>query len=471
MSTFSGLNTSYTALVAARTAIEVAGQNIANVKTPGYTRQRAELVSNPALGYVGLFAPPKPGVGQGVNVGGIARLADGVVDRLVRTTSATAGFHGVRAAALASLEQGFSEPGPNGISAQLQEFWAAWQDLGNHAGSSAASAVVLEEAGALASRIAAGHRAATDQWKSLRGEAAVMTDRVNAAAADVAELNRTIRSTLLAGGNVNELLDQRDRLALELADLAGGVVDERADGTVDVLVGGNPVVTGTTAHRVVLTGPTTPGGVVALEWERRPGAAVALDDGALGGALSMLAPADAGGTGGALAEAAAAYDRLATRLAEQVNAVHRTGATTGGATGLDFFALDPGVPPALGLRVVPTDASGIAAGAVGGGALDGSIADAISGIGLREDAPDALWSAFVAGVGVTSKAEAGRAMVAGLAAGNAFARQQSGASVDLDEENLGLVLAQTAYQGAARVFTAIDEMLDTLVNRTGIVGR
>ncbi|MGH3706000.1 MAG: FlgK family flagellar hook-associated protein, partial [Agromyces sp.] len=222
----------------------------------------------------------------------------------------------------------------------------------------------------------------------------------------------------------------------------------------------------------VLAGPTTPdGGTVTLEWERRPGTPVALDGGELAGAVSMLAPATASGNGGQLAEALASYNGLAEALAVQVNTLHRSGSTTGGQTGLDFFSVDPTRPAALGLGVIPTGAAGIASGAVGAGPLDGSMADAIAQLRLADDAPDAHWATFVAKVGVAAGAEHDRAVVAELAMDSAVARQQSSASVDLDEENMNLVLAQTAYQGAARVFTAIDEMLDVLINRTGIVGR
>lgn len=472
MSTFSGLTTSYSALTAARTAIEVAGQNIANVTTPGYTRQRAELLSNGALASAGPLAAPRPGIGQGVTVGGIARLADELLNAQARGASATAGFHASRAISLAKLEDGLHEPGANGIAAQLQEFWASWQDLASSAGSGAASAVVIEEANTLVARIAEGARDVVGQWKALRAEAVAMVESVNTAAERIANLNDTIRRVALAGGNTNELMDERDRFAADLASTAGGIVDAHPDGTVGVLVGGNPVVSGTSWNRVVLSGDTTPdGAAITLEWERRPGMPAPLDGGALAGALTMLAPATASGTGGALAEALASYDGLATALATQVNAVHRTGNTTAGTTGLDFFSLDPARRPALGLGVIPTGPDGIATGAPGAGARDGSVADAIAQLRLGADAPDVRWAAFVARVGIEARGEHDRATVSELAMNNAVGRQQSGASVDLDEENLNLVLAQTAYQAAARAFTAIDEMLDVLINRTGLVGR
>ena len=59
----------------------------------------------------------------------------------------------------------------------------------------------------------------------------------------------------------------------------------------------------------------------------------------------------------------------------------------------------------------------------------------------------------------------------GLALDAATALQQSQTGVDLDEETANLLTYQHAYQGAARVLTAIDEMLDVLINRTGLVGR
>jgi flagellar hook-associated protein 1 FlgK len=77
----------------------------------------------------------------------------------------------------------------------------------------------------------------------------------------------------------------------------------------------------------------------------------------------------------------------------------------------------------------------------------------------------------VSGVGTASRSATSEATLTGLALGNARTQQQSGAGVDLDEENVALLTYQHAYQGAARVLTAVDEMLDTLINRVGLVGR
>jgi len=245
-----------------------------------------------------------------------------------------------------------------------------------------------------------------------------------------------------------------------------------------VLIGGNAIVSGDTFRPVTVVGSLRMAGAAVnephLEWANRPGATAALDGGEIAGALSMLAPAN-GGKGGAIAEAANEYNLFAAKLAADVNAVHRQGetadSTTGAASGLDFFAIDPALPVAIGLSVVPSDVSGIATGTPGAGAYNGGNADAIAKIGTAIDSPDKTWSSFVTRTGVSARTEMQQAVLGELAATSASSNQLANASVDLDEENVNMLTFQVAYQGAARVMTAIDEMLDTLINRTGIVGR
>jgi flagellar hook-associated protein 1 FlgK len=137
----------------------------------------------------------------------------------------------------------------------------------------------------------------------------------------------------------------------------------------------------------------------------------------------------------------------------------------------DFFSFTAGVPKALGLTVLPADVTGIAAARPGMGGADGGVADAIGGIGNASDGPDALWSAYVVQLGVLSRSTSQQAALSEQSLNAASTAQLSQAGVDLDEETANLLTYQYAYQGAARVMTAIDEMLDVLINRTGIVGR
>lgn len=474
MSTFSGLNTAYTALNAARQGLDVVGQNISNVNTEGYTRQR---VTTSSIGGVAQTGPLSHGtrVGQGVSVDGIARLGGLFVDSKVRSSSAAAGFWDVRSAALGNLEGILQEPGKNGISAQLSEFWAAWQDVSNRAGEPSSAGVLLEQSGVLTSRIGQAYTDIETEWAGLRSETSGMVSELNSAAQQVADLNARIRSSLAAGGSVNELLDKRSTLTAAIATLAGGTARETADGTVEVLIGGNAIVSGDSYRPVTISGgfrmEDGATDAVRLEWAHRPGSPIALEGGRIGAAVGVLAPADGAGTGGTFAEAAASLNRFATDLATKVNAVHSTGQSSTGATGLDFFGFAAGVPAARGLSVIPTSIDGVASGTPGTGAYNGTVADAIAQLGIDPSGPDSLWSSIVTGIGVDSRTATQQSDLAGISANAAVNAQLSHSAVDLDEENINMLTYQLAYQGAARVMTAVDEMLDTLINRTGVVGR
>ncbi|MET0162911.1 MAG: flagellar basal body rod C-terminal domain-containing protein, partial [Microbacteriaceae bacterium] len=175
--------------------------------------------------------------------------------------------------------------------------------------------------------------------------------------------------------------------------------------------------------------------------------------------------------GGPIAKAAEQYNALATKLADSVNELHAAGSTTGGATGLDFFAFTAGAPAATGLTVVPTSAAGIATGVAANGAADGSVAAGIADLFEQPGSVAKNWSDFVTTFAASSKAATTTAKGAETAASNALGAQAAGASVDMDEENVNLLMYQQAYQASARVLSAVDEALDTLINRTGLVGR
>jgi len=471
VSTFGSLATAYSGLAAARAGIDVTGQNIANAGTAGYTRQRVSQSSIPAA-QTGFVRGTAALAGQGVSVDGIARLASLTLDAGVRVASGSSAYADARAAALSALENGLNEPGDDGLASKLDAFWSSWSELSTHPDDPGAASAVIGAAKTVASALASGSKAIDTQWSTVRGTVDGQVQQLNSAASQVADLNGRIRTALASGGNANELLDQRDQLTEQIASLAGGTVRQNADGTVDVLIGGNAIVQGTDARSVALGGGQrlADGAAVTLTWTSGTAGAVSLSGGSIGGNLSLLAPVTANGTGGALAEASASYDQVATKLATAVNAVHATGTTPTGATGTPFFSLTAGVPAAQGLGVVPTDGSGLATRNAAG-ELDDSFADALSRLGTAPDGADRSWATFVAGVGTASRSASSESTLTGLALTNARTQQQSSAGVDLDEENVNLLSYQHAYQGAARVLTAVDEMLDTIINRTGIVGR
>jgi flagellar hook-associated protein 1 FlgK len=474
MSTFSGLNSAYTGLAAARHGIDVVGQNINNVNTAGYTRQRAVQQASGSLAQVGPLTGQVK-VGQGVSVTTIQRLGDTFLDARVRSSTASSGYWGVRANSLSTLQTSLHEPGDAGISKQLSNVWQAWSDMGNKAGDLPAAAVLLQQSTALATQIADGYTSVTTQWNQLKTDTEGMVVELNDAATQVAALNGLIRSTLNAGGSANEYIDQRNTLTTTMATLSGATVRNLPDGTAEVLLGGNALVSGDRSYAVEVAGTTqmvgAAGDPVKLSWTGRPDVPVSVDGGEIAGALSTLAGANATGTGGALAEAAADYNEFATFLAEKINTVHRTGVIADGTSGHDFYTISATGPAALGLSVAPTDITGIAFAAPGKGGLDGSIAAAVAALKSAKDSPDLKWSGIVTTIAIATKTGLQQSALADLSTKAAVGNQLANSAVDMDEEQMNLSMYQTAYNGAARVMTAVDEMLDTLINRTGLVGR
>jgi flagellar hook-associated protein 1 FlgK len=473
MSSFSGLSTALSSLNAQRQALEVAGQNVANANTVGYTRQRADMTSVESLTTPSLFAG-RPGIGTGVRVTDVARLGDMFLDARVRSETGSAAFAKTRAEVYARLESTVAEPGDKGVSHALTTFWASWEDVGNSPSSDAARAVLLENATTLAGRISSAYDAVQTQWSQTRSELLTAVDEVNSIADGVAHLNDQIRGVVASGGSANELVDQRNVMVTTLSRLIGATGTERQDGTLDVMVSGNALVRGGTAHTIEVRQPQSAtslaearaGKGVELRWAHND-VALGSGTGKVMGLVTALAPDTSGGI---LAVAAKSYDTLAETLRDQVNAVHTGSRTVAGVEGEDFFA-STGPSAAQHLRVAVTSVAGIAVAGEDRGALDGSRADAMALLGTTTGGPDSTWSASVVSLGISSRAATQRATVAETTRATAERLQLSATSVDIDEESVNMLAYQRAYEGAARVLTAIDEMLDTLINRTGVVGR
>ncbi len=472
MSTFSGLSTALSSLIAQRQALEVSGQNIANAKTAGYTRQRVTMQAVEALSSPTLYSTNNV-AGTGTKVNSIDRLGDIFLDARLRSETSGAAFHKAQAAALSQLETTMKEPATNGVAAQLSQLWASWHDVANAPDDPAARNVLLGDAKALVTRISAGYRAVETQWDQARTSVDTLTTEVNTTATAVAHLNEQIRSILVSGGSANELIDQRSEMVTKLSGLVGAEARERDDGTLDVMVAGNALVRGVEAKAItvigsrVMTEATTQppvGNQVRLAWAASPTTPLALEGGTLASHVANLSP------GGMLATAADRWNDLATNLRTTVNTAHVAATDLDSAAGTEFFGMGTG-PAATALTVAITDPRKVAAAKPGNGVLDGSAADGIAQLANAAGGPDAMWRAFVVDVGVQSRAATQRASVTESARATAENLQLSSASVDIDEETINMLAYQRAYEGAARVMTAIDEMLDVLINRTGVVGR
>jgi flagellar hook-associated protein 1 FlgK len=463
-STFGGLSTALNALMAQRTELTTTGQNIANVGTPGYTRQRAELQAASGASTAGLMRGTfTEQTGSGVNVLSIKRLSDAFVDARQRDAHASTAGSQATVQAYDQVESIVGEPSDTGLSSQLTQFWTSFQTLAVSPNSVGARQAVLSKAQAIVDTVQHGRSAVDSAYTDTRTQLDALVAQVNTTATGVADLNDKIRVAQAGGAQPNELMDRRDQLVLQMSELTGARSTSNADGTVNVSVQGMAIVSGTHATALSVSGGTSIDTSTAtpLQLTFANGGTAGITGGQLGGVVDSLRSV--------YPDAAAGYDAVASSLATSVNALHSTAQDLDGNPTGNLFA----GTTAKTLSLVVTDPRKLgAAAATGTGAtFDGSIADAIAALRTSSSGADTRWSAVVAATGVNSAAAQNRATVNTSISTQADAARDSASSVSIDEEMTNMLTYQRAYEGAGRLMTTIDSMLDTLINRTGQVGR
>jgi flagellar hook-associated protein 1 FlgK len=317
------------ALDAAYTALRTTGNNIANVNTPGYSRQVVNVSAQVATGTGSLY------VGTGVKVDSIQRVYSDFLTHQANlaqalSSQADAGL------TLANQLNGLFANSSTGIGSAVDSFFAQVQGLANQPGSAASRQSLLATAHQLAG-----------QFNDLAGQMQLMSQNadqqisqqiatVNTTVAQVAQLNDQISLARASGGDPNTLLDQRDQAIATLNQSIGITTVAQNDGSINLfLANGQPLLVGDRPTALASgADPMDPEGVVV--GTKVGNTIVALDPNASGG-----------GSIGALLQFRATtlpgvqnqIGRLATVLSAQFNALQSLGVDQSGAKGANFFSV------------------------------------------------------------------------------------------------------------------------------------
>ena len=457
MGTFDGLSVALSGLNAQRKALDVAGQNIANANTEGYSRQRVLMTSVGAPAVAGVWTGRT--FTGGVSVTGVDRLRDALLETRGQQAHGALSDLAASESVIGQVEQLFPEPSDNGLAKALSDMWSSFHDVANQPGDTGTRNALLQGATTVTDWLNETSARIAALSGDVLGQARTDLDQVNSLAGQIADLNVSIMRARDGQMPTNDLADQRDLLAMKLADLVGGVATVDNNDQMRVMVGGMPLVEGDRSRTMALTGS---GAGLAWTWTA-DGSPVQATGGELKGFVSAITSS--------LPAWSARLDSVASALATTVNSLHSTGFDLNGAAGGAFFT---GMTAST-IRVAITDPRKVAASAVapgaGGPSLDSGIATAIGRLSSSATGADSAYHSLVSDVAQTSQTVSRRVTTQSTVATTIDTARESQAGVDVDEEMASILTFQRAYEASSRVLNAVDQMLDTLINRTGMVGR
>ncbi|MGL4730133.1 MAG: flagellar hook-associated protein FlgK [Clostridium sp.] len=218
---FGTMQTAKLGMFAQQSALNTTSHNIANVNTPGYSRQHVTLATARPITLAG------PGqIGTGVNVVSITRTRDTFLDYQVRRASSDLANALSKEKYLSQIEGIYNEPSDTGISKLLSEYYDAWQTLSLNPEKLEARQVVVQTAKQLTDAINQKYKQLNDTQTNLETEKVQVVDDVNNLLDQINEINKQIKEVSLTGNNPNDLLDSRDLLLDELSTKFG--IDARS---------------------------------------------------------------------------------------------------------------------------------------------------------------------------------------------------------------------------------------------------
>lgn len=453
MSLQSLLSIARSALLTHQRAMSVTAHNVANADTPGYSRQRLDVVQ--AEPQWGVFGP----MGRGVTDMGVSRARGTFYDATYRRDSGMLGGSTTMQGFLSQIETAMNEPSENGLGAALDGMFHSFSDLANDPSSPAMRDLVRSAANHFVHLF---HRLdgevqqnGRDALTQLNGD----VSDVNEIGRRIAELNTKILAT---GGPLHsapDLEDQRDVLIDQLSSLIAVRVTAGDDGKVTISAGNTVLVENGTARalevRSVAGQPVTLG--VASDT-----AEVLPASGSLNALLDLINVKIPGIKN--------QLDAMAGSLVFEVNQIHRQGFTAYGAQNVDFFNSTGVTAATIDLSaMVQASSSNIAAGATPAPG-DGNVAlqlarladtgvSTLGGRTLRE-----FYTTLASSVGVDLRDAGQDVTTYDTLLGHDDELRQSVSGVSVDEEMVNLIGQQQAYSAAARIVKVADEMMQDLLN-------
>jgi flagellar hook-associated protein 1 FlgK len=444
------------ALDAQRFGLDVAGQNIANVNTPGYTHRMALFAAVPGV--------DRWSAGNGVEIQGLRGTRDMRLEQRLQQERPAAEREAAIADVMAVVETAIGKPGES-IDAAMNELFDSFGRLAADPTSSVERQQTILQGSNLASafhdmvdRLSLARRDADSGVRGGVDEINGLLNRIARANVQLGQIDPSSSEAQVVRDDLGEALKALSKL-VDIDTIA------RPNGGADVTFGnGRPLVIGENTYPLQ-TAVIGPDGVTHVLTSEGINVTAEITGGRIGGLIhsrDVLIPGYV-----------ARLDELAYAVATQVNAVHRTGYDLDGTTNRNFFVEPAAVAGAASAMAVDpailASPSAVAAAGVAGAPGNNTVArnlaalrDVRSMSGGTATLGD-TWSQLVYRVGADSKsAQDEHASRSEIVRQVELLREQV-SGISLDEEAMMMMKFQRAYEANARFFQAIDTTLDTLM--------
>ncbi len=428
--------------------VQITGKNVSNVNTEGYSRQRVDV--NPILPEIlSGFS-----MGSAINGDTLRRIREDFVDRQYWSQTSLASRYTSEEALLEQIEGVLPSSNDTGLGIILDEFWSAWNDLANDPESSVTRTIVRDRARTLADNFNRVYREFVSFQSTISDEINTKISEINNLTGQIAELNK-----VSAGDNL-DLEDQRDRLIDRLSQLINVTV-QREGNSVLISSSGTMLVTGRTSIDLSTDEVT--------------------DDNGIGQITMMISGTDRDVevASGEIVALMSVYnddipdllerlDTLAVAIADEVNAIHRTGFNLAGVTGLDFFASTTEGAGSFAVDssiVANVDliASSDTIGEPGNGNIAKALADLADAEIIGDQTAGEYYRALVGTLG-------NRIQEIGFLKSNQDKivehldiQRKSISGVSMEEEMTRMVQLEQAFTAASRLVSTADELTQTVL--------
>jgi len=453
------MNIAGKALMNQQKAINVTGNNIANVNTPGYSRQKLIVeTSTPLQSGIGPM-------GDGADAVRIERVYDRFLGVQINTESEALGQWEAQKDALGFIEAIFDESDDYGLSRSLNEFWTAWQDLSNNPSGYNQRVIVQAKSEVLVDTFQSMFSDLQNASQGIDANIEGAIEEINRLAREIADLNQKVVDTESAGYSANDYRDKRDMALKELSKMIDVNAFEDASGRISVSVAnGRALVEGNTEWS--LSTQMNASGTRDVLWIDSAGNSVDITGDIFGGKMKgWLEVRDVD-----IANYLGKLDDLVQTLSTEVNTLHSNGFGLDGSSGLDFFsgatAADIQIDSAIVNNLDLIAAASTSAGVPGDNTNAIRIANLQQALTMNGNAStfDAYYQSLVSEVGrnvqtTESSYNHQSDMIAQLEN-----HRESISGVSLDEEMMNLVKFQHAYDSAAKLIATADEMMQTVLN-------